>query len=250
MTKLSEKIKDILFHDIPHPYKILETAIAETLKPGQVIVDAGCGFTAPVLRKFKNKGCRLIGVDLVDFKISDPDLELHKANLGQLPLADNSADIIYARSVIEHVTNPDEVYGEFFRALKPGGLLIFLTANKWDYASIIARIVPNRFHAKIVSAAEGRQEDDVFPTAYKSNTYRAVRRHAHNAGFVIEDFQYLGQYPNYIMFNAFLFLIFSLYERLIMAVPLFKYVRGWIFVTLRKPPETLSTPYQSKQGSR
>lgn len=249
MTQLAEKIKDLLFDGIPHPYRTLEAAIDEALRPGQVIVDAGCGFTAPVLTKYKNRGCRLIGIDLVDFKISDPDLELHKANLGQLPLPDDSVDIIYSRSVIEHVTNPDEVYGEFFRALRPGGLLIFLTANKWDYASIIARLVPNRFHAKIVSATEGRQEDDVFPTAYKSNTYRAVRQHANNTGFIINDFQYLGQYPNYFMFNAFLFLVFSFYERLIMAVPLFKYVRGWIFVTLQKPPETLHTVSPNSQSA-
>ena len=82
---------------------------------------------------------------------------------------------------------------------------------------------------------EGREEEDVFPTAYKSNTKGAVKKLSEENGFMIRDFQYYGQYPSYFMFNAALFFIFSLYERLIMAVPLFKYVRGWIFVTLAKP---------------
>ena len=47
---------------------------------------------------------------------------------------------------------------------------MFLTANMWDYGTLVARAVPNRFHAGIVKVVEGRAEEDTFPIAYKTNT--------------------------------------------------------------------------------
>ena len=52
-----------------------------------------------------------------------------------------------------------------------GGRWIFLTPNRWDYVSIISRLVPNRFHGKVVHLTTGREEDDVFPVVYESNSW-------------------------------------------------------------------------------
>ncbi|MSO75388.1 MAG: class I SAM-dependent methyltransferase [Alphaproteobacteria bacterium] len=218
-----------------HPYRVLEETLDGLASPGRTFVDSGCGYEAPVLAKLKGRGLRLIGLDVVDFRNTDPELDLKRADIGHLPLADASVDVIYSRSVMEHVTQPEAVIAEAFRVLKPGGHMIFLTANKWDYASIIARLVPNRYHGRIVRFTEGRDEADVFPTAYRANTRHAVRRLAHQTGFDIERVDFLGQYPSYFTFSAPLFFLASLYEKLIIAVPAFKFVRGWLFVVLRKP---------------
>ncbi len=151
-----------------------------------------------------------------------------------MPVEDASVDLIISRSVFEHLVDPQSVYREMHRVLKPGGKLIFLTANIWDYGTAIARIVPNRFHARIVSKVEGRAEEDTFPTAYKTNSRSAVNRLAHGAGFRVHGFDYLNQYPNYFMFNAALFLAGVGYERVTSAVPALKYLRGWVLVTLQK----------------
>ena len=71
-----------------------------------------------------------------------------------IPLEENCVDVMMASSVMEHVTDPARVYGEIYRVLKPGGHFIFLTANLLDYASIIAKLIPNRFHPWIVSKTE------------------------------------------------------------------------------------------------
>jgi SAM-dependent methyltransferase len=135
---------------------------------------------------------------------------------------------------MEHVTAPLETYQELARVLKPGGRLISITANLWDYASLGAKVVPNRLHPWLVARMEGRAEEDVFPTAYKTNTRRAVRRWAHRTGFEIESFDYLGQYPAYFLFNAPLFLVATAYEKLISNVALLQSLRGWILVVLVK----------------
>jgi ubiquinone/menaquinone biosynthesis C-methylase UbiE len=178
---------------------------------------------------------RAVGVDLVDFTGPIDGVELIQADLGAVRLADNSVDLIMCRSVMEHVVDPLQVYREMWRILKPGGHFIFLTANLWDYAALIAKIIPNRFHPWIVARTEGRQEEDVFPVAYKTNSYRAVRRWARDAKFEIVSFDYLGQYPSYFMFNGLLFLAATAYEKLIGRFEALRFLRGWILVTLRKP---------------
>jgi len=205
------------------------------LRPEHTLLDAGCGRMAPILAKYRNKARRLIGVDLVDFAAADKGLELYHCDLGAMPIEDNCVDVTMSRSVMEHVTDPARVYCEIYRVLKPDGRFIFLTANLWDYASIIAKLIPNRFHPWVVSKTEGREEHDVFPVAYRTNTRGAVQRWAKQAGFEIGSFRYLGQYPSYFMFNGLLFLLATGYEKLISRVPALNFLRGWILVTLRKP---------------
>ena len=206
MTALAQRLKDKFFRQ-DHPYAVFEREVRRLLKPEHTLLDAGCGRTAPVLAKYRGGARRLIGIDMVEFESGIDGLELHRCNLGSIPLQDDCVDIIMARSVMEHVTDPARVYAEMYRVLKPGGIFIFLTANLWDYASIIAKIVPNALHPWIVSKTEGREEQDVFPIAYRTNTRRAVDRWARQAGFELVSFSYLGQYPSYFMFNGFLFLL-------------------------------------------
>ena len=67
----------------------------------------------------------------------------------------------------------------------------------------------------IVARTEGRAEHDVFPVCYLTNTRRAVYGWAERTGFEVESFRYLGQYPGYFMFNGFLFLLATAYEKVI-----------------------------------
>jgi len=187
------------------------------------------------LEKYRGRAKRLIGVDLVEFDARVQGIELLHGDLGALPLDDKCVDLIMARSVMEHVTDPAAAYREIYRVLKPGGHFIFLTANLWDYASLIAKLVPNRLHPWIVSRTEGRDEQDVFPIAYRTNTRRAVARWANEAGFEFRSFGYLGQYPSYFMFNGFLFLVATGYEKVIGNVRALNFLQGWILVTLRRP---------------
>lgn len=235
MTALAQRLKDKYFRD-EHPYRTFEAEVERHLRTEHTLLDAGCGRAAPILNKFRGKARRLIGVDLVDFAPGIEDLELMRQDLTRLPLEPSCIDIAMSRSVMEHITDPGRVYAELYRVLKPGGRFIFLTANLWDYASLIARLVPNRLHPWIVARTEGRAEEDVFPVAYRTNTRGAVARWASQAGFELDSLRYLGQYPSYFMFNGALFLLATGYEKLISRFSMLHFLRGWILVTLRKPP--------------
>ena len=235
MTKLAEHLLERYFGNDEHPYRTLERAVAERLRPEHTLLDAGCGRTAPVLLKYRGKAARLIGVDVVDFDEPVDGIELINSDLARIPLPSAEVDVIMCRSVMEHVSDPAAVYRELHRILKPGGVLIFLTANLWDYSALVAKLVPNRFHPWIVARTEGRQEKDVFPVEYRTNTRAAVRKWSAQAGFEVESFRYLGQYPGYFMFNGALFWVASGYEKLLRRFDSLRFLSGWIFVTLSKP---------------
>ena len=214
---------------------VLVEEVERFLGHDKVLLDAGCGRTAPVLQKFIAKAGRLVGVEVVDFVGVPREIQTISADLASVPLPDASVDLVMSRSVFEHLTDPSTVYRELHRVLRPGGRLIFLTANLWDYATLIAHLTPNRLHAKIVAKVEGREEEDVFPTAYKTNSAGAVRRLAAGAGFSVREIRYLGQYPNYFMFSRLLFLLGTAYDKFVTRFESLKFLRGWILVVLEKP---------------
>jgi SAM-dependent methyltransferase len=235
MTALAERLREKYFGHAEHPYVRFEKEVARRLRPEHVLLDAGCGRTAPVLTKYRGLAQRLIGVDLVEFdRAAAPDVELIAGNLSSIALPDGSVDVIMARSVLEHLDEPAASYREMWRLLKPGGHFIFLTANLWDYVSLIAALVPNRWHPWVVSKTEGREQHDVFPIRYRTNTRGAVYRFAERTGFDVTTFEYLGQYPAYFMFNGALFFLATGYEKLVSRFDSLAWLRGWIFAVLTK----------------
>lgn len=217
-----------------HPYGILEQEIEARLRPTDTLLDAGCGRAAPVPAKYLGRAHRLIGVDLVDFAGAPQGLELYKGDISRLPLPDASVDLAYSRSVMEHVADPLAAFTELRRVIKPGGYYVFLTPSFYGYGSLIAYLVPNRLHPKIVRFAEGRAEEDVFPTHYRTNTRGRVAQFAAATGFVVTKFRYLGQYPAYLSFSPALFRLASDYELLLRRFESLAPLRGWIFAILQK----------------
>jgi SAM-dependent methyltransferase len=231
----AERLAEKYFGDAIHPYATLEDVVRQHLRPDAALLDAGCGHGAPVLRKFLGAARELVGVDVVNFDSDVPGLRLVNRNLTDTGLSDETFDVVMSRSVMEHITDPAKMYLEMHRILRPGGYFIFLTGNMWDYSAIIAKLVPNRYHPWIVAHTQGREEEDTFPVAYKTNTRRAVTKYANQTGFEITSFVYLGQYPCYFMFNGPLFLLGTGYEKLISRYGKLHFLKGWILVVLRKP---------------
>lgn len=232
----SQKLKEKYFKQDEHPYRIFENQIHKCLAENNTLLDAGCGYTANVLRKYKDIAGHMIGIDLVDFDEGSAieGMDLYTSDLENIPVESNSVDLIISRSVFEHLEHPEPVYNEFSRVLKKGGRMIILTPNLGDYSAWVSMAMPNRWHPWIVSKTEGRDERDTFPAFYRTNTKRKVKHLATQTGFEIIDFQYLGQYPCYFMFNPYLFFIATGYEKLISRYDALKYLRGWILFTLQK----------------
>ena len=233
---MDPKIKAIQSRWYPpetHPYVLFENQVRSYLHPDAVILDAGCGRTAPVLRKLAPFAARAIGIDRALDVDEGRGIELLSADLHAIPMPGSSVDLIFSRSVLEHIERPRQVFLEFARVLRPRGHLVCLTPNKWDYASLIAMAIPNLWHPAIVKATEGRAKAEVFPTYYRANTKRRWQL-SDISGLEIVRFEYLGQYPSYLVFNPLLFRLGCYDDRLLAATGLY-WLRGWILVDFLKP---------------
>ena len=156
-----------------------------------------------------------------------------RGDLGSLPFASKSFDMVISRSVVEHLGDPPQVFSEFFRVLRPGGRLVIITPNKYDYVSVIAALTPYSLHRALVSKIFQIPADDVFPTLYRANTLSAIDKALRSAGFEKRELRTINHYPAYLMFSPMLFHLGVWYERLT-SLELFKSLRGSILCVFEK----------------
>jgi ubiquinone/menaquinone biosynthesis C-methylase UbiE len=101
------------------------------LKPGERLVEIGCG-RGEVLAAFQNCGLVVSGVDREETSQTlspDKNIKVCDVSSEALPFPDNSMDVVYHKSVIEHVYDPVPLMRETMRVLKPGGKVICLTPD-------------------------------------------------------------------------------------------------------------------------
>ena len=181
---------------------------------------------------------------MVDFEIEYPTSILLTGSICQMSgIGSNSIDLAYSRSVMEHLEDAETAFSEIYKVLKPNGRYIFLTPNFWDYASLMAYVIPNRLHAKIVRLSEARSEEDTFLTYYRSNTYYGINRLAKLHSLTLSKSEYLGQYPNYLIFSKTLFSIASRYEKFLEYHSRLQSLRDWIYASCASPPDRHSQFY-------
>ena len=108
------------------------TALAE-LKPGETVLDLGSGGGIDVLLSARRVGPngKAYGLDMTDEmlalarenqrKAGVENVEFLKGEIENIPLPDNSVDVIISNCVINLSGDKDKVLREAFRVLKPGG---------------------------------------------------------------------------------------------------------------------------------
>src|ERR1700734_2477057 len=108
------------------------TALAK-LNPGEVVLDLGSGGGIDVLLSARRVGPtgKAYGLDMTDEmlvlanenkrKAGVENVEFLKGEIENIPLPDNSVDVIISNCVINLSSDKDAVLREAFRVLKPGG---------------------------------------------------------------------------------------------------------------------------------
>lgn len=147
------------------------------LKPGQTVLDLGSGGGIDVLLSARRvaPGGKAYGLDMTDEMLTlarenqkssgIENVEFLKGEIENIPLAENSVDVVISNCVINLSANKDRVLCEAFRVLKPGGRLAVsdvvvrgdvpqeLRRNMLLWVGCIAGALEEQeYHAKLIAA--------------------------------------------------------------------------------------------------
>ena len=105
------------------------------LQPGETVLDlgSGAGLDAIVASRFVGSTGRVIGVDLnpsmcikaqAHAAATGTTMECHEGRMEEIPLPDETADVVISNGVINLSFRKRKVVEEMYRVLKPGGRLV------------------------------------------------------------------------------------------------------------------------------
>ncbi|HEX4600960.1 MAG TPA: class I SAM-dependent methyltransferase [Gemmatimonadales bacterium] len=186
----------------------------------------------------------VVGVDRVSTALQRHQTiaRLAAADIAELPFRGEQFDLVTANMVVEHLQEPERLFGEVWRVMKPGGRFLFHTPNTLGYSTVLARLVPEWMKQPAIRVIEGRWSHDVFPTHYQANSRKAIARIAGTVGFEVATIQLVDSAAEFIRFLPFAVLEL-LWIRLLRTTRL-DGLRTNIIAVLRKP----APPPASSEG--
>ncbi|CAI0382421.1 unnamed protein product [Linum tenue] len=115
--------------------KLHELMIVDLIgaRPGDRILDVGCGIGGPMRTIAAHSGANVVGITINDYQVNrarthnkkaglDKQCDVVQGNFLAMPFPSNSFDGAYSIEATCHAPKLEEVYAEIFRVLKPGAL--------------------------------------------------------------------------------------------------------------------------------
>ena len=116
-----------------------------------VVADVGCGFgrsLGKLHQRFAPQ--RLIGMDIDPEMLRESAKEVAALNLkaeficcssSNIKLEDNSVDLLFCHQTFHHLIDQERAIAEFYRVLKPGGVLLFAESTRRYIHSWVIRLL-------------------------------------------------------------------------------------------------------------
>lgn len=115
-----------------YPDKLINQLSARYRLPQNArVLDVGFG-RGDFIDAFHRAGYAVAGVDLSEYAVKrcqHPDVAVCDVTRENLPFADNSFDVVFHKSLLEHMDDPEKLMKETLRVLKANGRLITLVPD-------------------------------------------------------------------------------------------------------------------------
>jgi SAM-dependent methyltransferase len=169
--------------------------VATSLPAGAHTLNVGAGSNrSGSLRRVRERSTRLVGVDPSPRVHDNAELdESHQMTLEEFAQDHvDEFDLAFAVFVLEHVDRPVDFVEACARVLRPGGTLMAMTVNKWQWFGL-STWAATRLGVSEWLLRRLRSEQAVagyhFPTEYRLNTVRTVSSLLEDAGFSRVEFR-------------------------------------------------------------
>ena len=216
--------------------ELFRAYLLERLNKDSVCLDYGAGRGKVKQVNIKDIVKKVVGVDIDDQVFENPHID--EAKLLEFPdlkiaYEDETFDMVFSDNVFEHVEFPERVFKEIYRVLKPGGVFIAKTPNKFHYMPLVASLTPLSFH-KYYNNLRGRDEVDTFPTFYRCNSRYSVNKYASKSGFSEVVVQYWEGRPEYLRVFSITYVAGLIYERIVNMFGFLSVIRSVLLFELKK----------------
>lgn len=165
------------------------------VKPGDRIVDVGCGVGGPMRAIASHSRAKVVGITINEYQVNRARLHNKKAGLDDLcdvvcgnflemPFDNGSFDGAYSIEATCHAPKLEEVYAEVFRVLKPGALYVsyeWVTTEKFNG--------DDQEHVEVI---QGIERGDALPGL---RSYADIAATAEKVGFEVVEEKDLAKPP-------------------------------------------------------
>lgn len=231
-----KNIRDRIYvrDDLPGP--VFEREVRSLAFSDAIIADIGCGRDAKFLRSLSSSFAQAYGIDLeISENTSYENITLLRGDAEDIPLPDGSVHFVTMVNVVEHLRDPERVFRECKRVLKPEGSLLLTAPNKWHPPIAAGRLLPHWLKRSANRIITDTPPEDTFPAYYRANSAGVLRCLGVSLGFVPVSIRYLSNHPQYFMFSTLIYRCAVWFERLIMQREWFAWLRQQVFCHLQKP---------------
>eukprot|EP00879_Flechtneria_rotunda_P005200 GHRR01005482.1.p1 GENE.GHRR01005482.1~~GHRR01005482.1.p1 ORF type:complete len:307 (+),score=69.35 GHRR01005482.1:887-1807(+) len=131
-------------------------AVELGLRPGMKCLDCGCGVGGPMRTIAAVSGAHITGITINQYQVDRAThhnkrlgmsklTDVVRGNFCDMPFAPNSFDAAYAIEATCHASKLEEVFGEIYKVVKPGGLFL-----SYEWVSTKAHDPNNPDHVHVI----------------------------------------------------------------------------------------------------